>query len=379
LYGAGTANNYLGGNTTIKGSGATSATSALIIQDSAGTAMLTLRNDGLLRLQKSYLNLSSSQEYVGISASNDGFNILSTGLGLMYLSEARTSAGVNHCFYGANVTNISGIVNHIQTSGGGGGAGAIKFAPTSGTGQFNTITLAVTIDQTGGANGVTRGLVVQPTLTNAFDWRSIEFTNSGGWGIYGSGSANNYLAGKLVIGTTTVSTFALDVNGTARVSGNLTVDTNTLFVDAANDRVGIGTTSPAYKLHVAESGISFGSADKSLLKLISGTTTEVNFIQRNVSGFVGTIISSGDALAFATNNTTKATLDSSGNLGIGTTSPSASAILDVTSTTKGFLPPRMTNAQRTAISSPAVGLIVYCTDMVEGLYVYKSTGWTFVI
>jgi hypothetical protein len=39
----------------------------------------------------------------------------------------------------------------------------------------------------------------------------------------------------------------------------------------------------------------------------------------------------------------------------------------------------MTNAQRTAIASPAIGLIVYCTDAVEGLYVNKSTGWTFII
>ena len=57
----------------------------------------------------------------------------------------------------------------------------------------------------------------------------------------------------------------------------------------------------------------------------------------------------------------------------------SSAILHVASTTKGFLPPKMTNAQRTAISSPAIGLIVYCTDAVEGLYIYKSTGWTFII
>jgi hypothetical protein len=70
---------------------------------------------------------------------------------------------------------------------------------------------------------------------------------------------------------------------------------------------------------------------------------------------------------------------SAGGAYINTTSVQASAILQADSTTKGFLPPRMTNAQRTAISSPAVGLIVYCTDMVEGLYVYKSTGWTFVI
>lgn len=56
----------------------------------------------------------------------------------------------------------------------------------------------------------------------------------------------------------------------------------------------------------------------------------------------------------------------------------ASSILQVDSTTQGFLPPRMTQAQRLAIASPAVGLIVYQTDLVEGLYVNKSGGWTFV-
>jgi hypothetical protein len=79
--------------------------------------------------------------------------------------------------------------------------------------------IGVNINQTGGANGITRGLYVNPTLTAAADWRSIEWSNNSGWGLYGAGTANNYLAGKLVIGTTTVSTFALDVNGTARVSG----------------------------------------------------------------------------------------------------------------------------------------------------------------
>jgi uncharacterized protein (TIGR02145 family) len=49
-------------------------------------------------------------------------------------------------------------------------------------------------------------------------------------------------------------------------------------------------------------------------------------------------------------------------VGIGTTTPHASAALDITSTTSGFLPPRMTEAQRNVISTPAAGLMVYCTD-----------------
>jgi hypothetical protein len=49
-------------------------------------------------------------------------------------------------------------------------------------------------------------------------------------------------------------------------------------------------------------------------------------------------------------------------VGIGTASPATSSILDVTSTTKGLLAPRMTTTQRDAITSPATGLQIYNTD-----------------
>lgn len=62
------------------------------------------------------------------------------------------------------------------------------------------------------------------------------------------------------------------------------------------------------------------------------------------------------------------------NVGIGTTNPNASAQLDVSSTSAGFLPPRMTVAQRTAITSPAAGLVIYCTDCDE-LQVYNGVIW----
>ncbi|TDA85852.1 hypothetical protein E0702_17340, partial [Halomonas marinisediminis] len=48
-------------------------------------------------------------------------------------------------------------------------------------------------------------------------------------------------------------------------------------------------------------------------------------------------------------------------VGIGTTTPDASSALEVQSTEKGLLIPRMTSAQRTAIASPALGLLVYDT------------------
>lgn len=55
--------------------------------------------------------------------------------------------------------------------------------------------------------------------------------------------------------------------------------------------------------------------------------------------------------------------------------PSSSAMLDVKSTTKGFLAPRMTAEQKEAISSPATGLLIYQTDAATGYYYYNGSAW----
>lgn len=61
-------------------------------------------------------------------------------------------------------------------------------------------------------------------------------------------------------------------------------------------------------------------------------------------------------------------------VGIGTTNPAATAILDIQSTTQGFLPPRMTTEQRDAITTPAEGLMIF-NSTTKKLNFYNGTAW----
>jgi hypothetical protein len=68
-------------------------------------------------------------------------------------------------------------------------------------------------------------------------------------------------------------------------------------------------------------------------------------------------------------------------VGIGTSSPNASAKLEISSTTQGLLPPRMTAAQRNAIANPATGLMVWCNDCGSNgeIQIYNGTEWVNLI
>jgi sugar lactone lactonase YvrE len=63
------------------------------------------------------------------------------------------------------------------------------------------------------------------------------------------------------------------------------------------------------------------------------------------------------------------------SVGVGTASPNPSARLEVNSTTQGILIPTLTSAQRSAISNPATGLLVFQTDGAPGFYYYTGLRW----
>jgi len=106
--------------------------------------------------------------------------------------------------------------------------------------------------------------------------------------------------------------------------------------------------------------------------------------------FTGSTSSSGDYLPLSGGTVTGGTIFqsgltantfySSGQVGIGTSNPNVAAIVEIASTSQGVLFPRMTIAQRNAITSTPVGLILFVTDGDnEGLYIYKTSGWVQII
>jgi len=135
--------------------------------------------------------------------------------------------------------------------------------------------------------------------------------------------------------------------------------------------VGIGINTPGYLLHVSKNMVApsiriqnaggTGGAAFEMIDNFSGA--DWKFKATNAGGFKIRDHANGLDVFFIEQNSAANLLylKSGGNIGIGTNTPDNSALLDMTSTTKGLLPPRMTQSEIAAISNPANGLVVFCT------------------
>jgi hypothetical protein len=116
------------------------------------------------------------------------------------------------------------------------------------------------------------------------------------------------------------------------------------------------------------------TASSGYSQLTIGNSSQFN-LRVNPSGEIQYLANTGGWFqTFYANGVEAMRLSIAANLLIGTTVDVASSILNVTSTTKGFLPPRMTTTQKNAISSPAEGLVVYDT-VLKKLCVYTGSAW----
>jgi hypothetical protein len=133
----------------------------------------------------------------------------------------------------------------------------------------------------------------------------------------------------------------------------------------SSGNVGIGTTSPNAKLEVYGQRVRINAAADPGVEL-ANTTIVKGYMFYDTTNDLVTVRHASTGTGIAVN--------SSGNVGIGTTSPNASAILDAQSTTKGVRFPNMTTTQKNAISSPAAGLVVFDTTLAK-LSVYSGSAW----
>jgi hypothetical protein len=192
---------------------------------------------------------------------------------------------------------------------------------------------------------------IMPYIGQTMNWYTA---NGSKWGLGGNPNADSYLMNiyDSTGGSSNLLSLYSASGGVVRQNtGNNTGQISNQFQKA-------GTTVYQY-------GMNFNSDATPDFYIYDQVNGAAKFYTPNNTGdvFVGGNAYTGTGL----------TILNSGQLGIGNTSPHASAALDITSTTKGFLAPRMNTAQQNAIT-PATGLMIFNTDT-AAIRVYTGAAW----
>jgi len=289
---------------------------------------------------------------------------------------------------GSNIYNANGTLTSARTLTSGGFPLTFTGSNTAASGISRGLNLTHTLVAAANSN-VLVGLDLRPTFTNGaftgvsnFGLRIEQGTQAGnntsnivfkrtdvansavigfqglGWNIFGiwgegtitatnapdigvfAGTGHTYVKNNLLIGTTTNAGFKLDVNGTARVSGRITALNGANMTLTSNYAAEIGFNVNG------RLGIGYNVASGSIIQALFSTSAADLFVQP----FGGALMIGENVL------------------------PNASASVQINSTTKGFLPPRMTTTQRDAITTPATGLQIYNTTTNTNDY-YNGTEW----
>lgn len=220
---------------------------------------------------------------------------------------------------------------HIYTAGG---------SLTSGNIQINASGV-VTIPSIAITGGAIDGVPIGSTTPSTGSFTTLDAT---------SGTITDTLTVDTEVDTTLLTTLsaavgtggltvlgASNVTGNSSVSGNLIVDTDTLYVDSTNDRVGINQAIPLYPLHAStrtsgeDSFNVFFENTNSLgvTNILMGPTSDPD------EGMI-TYNQNDNSLSFTANTNKAVTVGSSGNVGIGTSSPTYT--LDVKNTNVDYAP-----------------------------------------
>jgi len=236
-----------------------------------------------------------------------------------------------------NGAGVAGSMQVVRNTTVGGGGAILELTATRGS-DVNSYTILQSGDGVGSINfGGADGTQFTPAASISSQ-------------VDGTPGAND-MPGRLVFSTT--------ADGASAVTERMRID--------SSGNVGIGATAGTILDVYKASGNPY-------FRVYTGTGSVQGYMQALDSTYVKMGSLSSHDLGLVTGGTEAVRITTGGNVGIGTTAPNASAILDAQSTTKGVRMPNMTTTQKNAISSPAAGLMVFDTTLAK-LCVYSGSAW----
>jgi hypothetical protein len=383
-------------------------------QDASGIPTRLKATNNYLQGTNTYLNATNT--YVQPFVHTGARFVKHDALGKLYASDTLSASGAPISgLTAATATNTINNADYAQewqwnTLSG----SALKLSSTSTAGANNNKVLDVTrsgangtssvesygvyssISNTGtnSSNYAVRGTATGGTLDNIGVFGSITGTTEG-IGVYGLSSATGFTthalrginsgAGTVGYGgrfeTSGSTNTAYGVHGSATSTASSTNYGGYFTASGATTNYGIRGIGTQYGVY-GESANSIGvygitqSSDfgTGIGAVNNGTSAGTGYgLTADASGTKTTNIAGKFSASGGTNN--HALVTTNGNVGFGTAGPDSKAIVEISSTTQGFLLPRMTKTQRDAITSPPAGLMVYQTDNTPGLRVYNGTNW----
>jgi hypothetical protein len=337
------------------------STRTYTLPDSTGTLALTSQlHDPVTLGTANGLSLSGQVLSLGLASGSTNGALSSTDW-IIFNNKIGGSGTTN---YIAKFT-ASGTVGDSAIFESGGNVGIGTISPVSkldvnGTGRF-TDNLTVNTNATFGADRTSNdvGVTVVGILGSSFDSNSSQLNLTQTW----NGAYYPVVLASAYDPSSGPASSSFTISTTTFLGSPITSER--MRIVGSNGNVGIGTSSPDSKLQVS------GNGTQEIL--VTNTNTGSLSLRHAVTvATVGTI--DNIPLKFDTNSSERMRITATGNVGIGTSSPISSAILDLSSTTRGFLPPRMTTTQRNAIVSPVAGLMIYNTTT-NVINVYNGTIW----
>lgn len=378
----------LNGNGYVKMSGTTPSYVPIIPIADGGT------NNGSLSVSQGTVYYGDGSKVVGLAPSTSGYVLKTNGAGadpswqnpdlFAWRPTGNTGLSSPSNFLGTtdNVSinfHTNGTFRGVFDSTGKFGIGTrvpthpLTFSSTNNTGMalynttdqttnyermtINWLSNVASIITEKGGSGTGRGIQIIGNTTGTF-WGNTSTTignNAAGATATIRGGSSTGSGGSFTIGNNNnggIFSNSTAINGTNESVWNFAA-TNT-----------IGNTSVGTKDHINVYGTYTGPVNAIRVSPVPyATTTLLNLGVNSVNtGAIGT-------------HTARFVVDQTGATAMGSGTIDASSMLDIQSTTKGVLVPRMTKTQRNAISSPATGLMIYQTDNTPGLRVYNGTNW----